>query len=143
METLKKFAKLFLIWMISLTALSTSIALMKFELGSDRFISTIIVMMLYSMILSLPAFIFFSIFSFRVLNSSRSNRRKKLTILFINYADIAGTFFIIFILMPAGFGDLTRKVITFQPFWALILSSSVAILLMPFHSKLQSVKMEK
>ncbi len=133
METLKKLAQLFLIWMITLSALSACTAIMEHQLGSERFFSTMFVMMLYSMVLSLPAFIFFSIFSFKILNSNRSLARKKLNILLINYADIAGTFIIIFVLMPAGFGDLTRKVITLQPFWALVISSSAAILLMPFN----------
>lgn len=133
METLKKLAQLFIIWMITLFALSATTALIELQLGFERFLSTIMVMMLYSMILSLPAFIFFSIFSFKILNSNRSLNRKKLSILLINYADIAGTFIIIFVLMPSGFSYLTSKVITFQPFLALIISSSAAILLMPFN----------
>lgn len=133
METLKKLTQLFIIWMITLFALSATTALIELQLGFERFLSTIMVMMLYSMVLSLPAFIFFSIFSFKILNSNRSLIRKKLSILLINYADIAGTFIIIFVLMPAGFSYLTSKVITFQPFLALIISSSAAILLMPFN----------
>jgi len=147
MKTIKDIFKLFAIWIISILALSISIVLFvdKGDFGLQRALASIVAFMFYSLIFSLPAFIFFSTCSVFVLQTKWDVRKKKALMILFNYIDIVGTglaFMLLITNTSTGMEndhfilELKKGLFTFYPGWDLAGASTLAIILIPFKEKL-------
>src|SRR5688572_4212660 len=142
MKILKNIALLALVWIGSNLALSITFLITTDEKisGVEDYAGSTLYIMIFSLIFSLPAFLFFLTFSMITLATKWSTLKKRLFMVLINYIDIIGTFLILFLLITADdksgssvgdhLGFFTR--VEASPLWVLIATSTLLILIMPF-----------
>jgi hypothetical protein len=134
MKNLRNFAKLFLVWVISVASLSATIAVYQLHdsVTVTEFIKVMIIYMVYSFFCSLPAFMFFSFLGMQVLRQNWTQWKKRRYLAGINYVDIIGTWLFVFGFGSPGFGHLLSQVIQFFPALVLLISSTLAIVFIPW-----------
>lgn len=143
MKTLKNPLLLILVWILSLLALSVSFILYSKEgLTFQKITGGTFLLMIYSAIFSLPAFIFFFLVSFFVLRSAKlSSIKKRLIMCSANLVDIVLTFGALYFLMAAETGSnesarqlkAIKDIFSFYPIWVLVIVSNTIIFLLPFN----------
>lgn len=143
MKSAKNVLFLFLTWIISLLALCLSFIFYSKEgLTFQKIAGGTFLLMIYSAIFSLPAFIFFLVTSVFTLRSSKLNViQKKLIMVSANLLDILITFGALFLLVASDtFNNGSVKslpslnnILSFYPVWVLAVVSSLLIVLFPFN----------
>jgi hypothetical protein len=145
MKSFKNPLFLLLVWMGSLLALCLSFFFYSKEpVTFQKLVGGTFLMMIYSVIFSFPAFIFFLVVSIFTLRSTKLTViQKKIIMNGANLFDILLTFGALYLLISdnAINHDSTRHlanlkdVFAFYPLWALIGVSTLLILILPFNFK--------
>lgn len=143
MKTLKNPLLLILVWILSLLALCISFMLYTKEgLTFQKIAGGTFLLMIYSALFSLPAFIFFFLISIFTLRSAKlSSIQKRLVMCTANLIDIILTFGALYFLIVAETVNhdsakqlnAIKDIFTFYPLWVLVIVSNLIIVLFPFN----------
>lgn len=153
MKSYKQILQLSLVWAITILAFAISFSVygasIMMSAGDGQspmlyFIISFCIIFCFALVLgfisSVPAFVFFGLFSFLVLQIPMDLRIKKIIILAINYMDILCTCAFTFAIIASSTTNTApqyslyplKNYILWYPNWVIILTSTIAILLMPF-----------
>jgi hypothetical protein len=143
MKSLKNPFLLVLIWIIALFVLCLSFMFYSKEsLTFQKVVGGTFLLMIYSVIFSFPAFLFFFLVSYFTLRSEKlSIPKKKLVMLGANLTDIVFTFGALYVLVDGnnlqhdsanGLSNL-KNIFSFYPLWVLTIISSLLIVVFPFN----------
>jgi hypothetical protein len=151
MKRLKNIGELIIIWLVSIFCFTvffsiygTSLFLKTPSFNSVEIIFTYAIIFVFTFIFSclasLPAFIVFALAGFLILQIPMHIHLKRVLMLVVNYTGILVTCAITFAFIavssePSGFLYPLQKYVLWYPNWALILSSTAAILFMPLGHK--------
>lgn len=148
MKKLTDFGKLILIWLISILVFNFSFSVFAATIRNSNdditvifmFTLTFIFTLFFAALSSIPNLIFFVLLGMVILQTKYSQRTKKIFLMIINTLGI-----LVLCIVTFGFISLIRekegllyplnKYIWWYPNWVLLVSSNLAILLMPFGNK--------
>ena len=145
MKIIKELGKLMLVWLSSILFFSVAIAcyISKGKNIDLEIIRSSILFIFYSCIFSMPAFIFFAVLSILIIQTKLSILKKKCLMILVNYIDIIATWLVLVLISTAGSKGYTGKYLLqlteyipgFYPLWVLVVTSTIAILIIPFRDK--------